>query len=1404
MSNNNYDSGDFRFTPPIIPNTKLAGQKNVLTYQNAPRTTETAQTNGGPNDNEYHNLSYRRSLNGFTSGPYSADKINPLGFPITQRADENPYFLFMGKFSSNSQGIQNTDPVQVGHVDISGIQLNQQPSNIYNIPDVPKPYTLIQSNNSGGFYPNDYYKAGSKNSNLKIVYDASSCPVNWRMFGPIRDKVLEITENGGPGPIGEQGPTGVQGSTGGPGPIGEQGPPGNTSLKTGLYDISNNGSFIFVPNPSKRDISGIYFDTNSFDISFNPTINPSAYVSVKGVTGSGTGTDLSFNKYFFKQPEMPMDCSCVLITSPLKIKITFDKPFNRSSGTTNRKEGKRYFYKNQQNNGFVENWLPEFTELVLDISGGPNSRKFCKDICGNFVHTGGVGQNSQAFALLSANNTVIELRGTNNPNQQGITDQWNGGGNQYSGPNGLKTTIINGFTPLNNSGSYAGGSGGQNLIQTANTYDIAIYYRNNSLINTIVPQNDLYYNNHNVCLFKNVVLGQPGILPIPSSLRFWTNSGRTYFGGTGPINKDVTLSIPWNNTGIVKVGYDCSFSFISNSGNTSGQQRVQVNGINKLGLSYNNLDISYNINTASQSPFQPLNMTGIPDTRQYWPHPSTNINDGIPTGSYDYIKVIDELTGVQSGKQHPEYKYIGTNYSGVNDTSPIQYVSGTDATKVIPILSRVNCNLTGSIDYNNVMTVANTGWCNVDISNNGSVSSSNISSTNCRERQTLTDRSVYFVPTGENLYINTGNGTFKQSANHGQPKNNPTDQTWSELVEVESLIGTKGKNSLLGKVELEISNVSTSFPTGTIDSDVYGWDNNEVLTWTNNPINGAQEVDTSYKLKFDKSASFDVAETDPLTNYSDKRGYYLGFDIENVSVELDLTGTTYTDVAGLGYNPYILKLKHIQERYGAAVSLTNTKEFEFYTGIEPSKPITISNISETTNQNSSALQYWFGIKRLPAPSSNNSINGDLELILQFYLNDVNPHWIPPVSQFNGTLVKAEFVYDPNGTKTAIELNNNNSNDIKWSDDCVRSNQYTDISFNKTIGQPTNNFPSSFYVELHEGKKALTGTKQNGDGKYSRSLTDATPPKPLFGIKDNKIEYSNNVKLIPTSFTDSSVNNSNFKFNGQELFFDYTWPVTTSDLPVSLHSIINTNVELLQLASLATSSIWGKATPLCELPDLSSSSPYNTTYSHTTVLLDNQAMWCNKSFVGGNFAAGVDNPYINYGSNYFDQGVIDYSGNNTSGNSINLGPITNVDAAQFPTSVSVSQTGIKWILLSLKSPFLGANAGDITVELAHNNVPLVLATDYVLFYCEYRPGSYTVNGSTNNYSTWLNAISNSVPASSAIQSISIANTSGGSNGCWRSGGTTTAPILADLKINAINKYILIGLFKKKKVDEIKIT
>ena len=642
MSNNNFDSGDFRYTPPIIQNTNMAGQKNLLTYQSAPRNTEQAQTTAGPNDNQYFNLSYRRSLNSSIGGPYNRNKINPIGFQVTQRAEENPYFLFMGKFATNSQLIQNTDPNQVGHVDISGMTINQQPSNIYNIPDVPKPYTLIQSNEITGFYPNDYYKSGSQNSNFKIVYDASGCPVNWRIFGPIQQKVIDLSNgvlnaglydislngdfdisdnpmhrkvndvyfditnfdvsfnpqvldpSGAPrafyrlqdnifinnnvnvgndvnvsnnlnvignsdmsgnllihgnllvkgektelrvnivdvsdnnislnsnngnwnslpasgggmtilddGPIDEHqffwtGAPGTEGfwSTGvadlstnflfvdnidvseniilngnggniyqipdTPVDISINGIPydasycpvnwnvfqnlsdtvnnlafnANSIIDSGLFEYDNNGQHLLVNNPQPRDVSGIFFDTESFDISFNIAgTSNTAFVSLKpgtgggGTGGGGTGTDISFNDYFFKQPGMPLNCNCVLETGPpLQLKITWDKPFNRLSGTTNQKQGKRYFYKeNQLTNNFVENWLPEFTELVLDISGGPTNRKFCKDASGNFVHKNGVNPgSSEAFALLSANNTTIQLQGNGSgiPGNNTVTNQW--------------------------------------------------------------------------------------------------------------------------------------------------------------------------------------------------------------------------------------------------------------------------------------------------------------------------------------------------------------------------------------------------------------------------------------------------------------------------------------------------------------------------------------------------------------------------------------------------------------------------------------------------------------------------------------------------------------------------------------------------------------------------------------------------------------------------------------------------------------------------------------------------------------------------------------------------------------------------------------------------------------------
>ena len=150
------------------------------------------------------------------------------------------------------------------------------------------------------------------------------------------------------------------------------------------------------------------------------------------------------------------------------------------------------------------------------------------------------------------------------------------------------------------------------------------------------------------------------------------------------------------------------------------------------------MDISYNLDTTQPTPYPPKNLTGTPDTRQYWPHSSTSATNGTPTSAYDYIKIIDELSGVPagSGKQHPEYKYEGTNYNGLNSTLPLTQRSGIGATKVIPILDRQDCNLTYNSDYESAMTNATSGWYQVDLSNNGTVtnSNSNFQPTSCRKR----------------------------------------------------------------------------------------------------------------------------------------------------------------------------------------------------------------------------------------------------------------------------------------------------------------------------------------------------------------------------------------------------------------------------------------------------------------------------------------------------------------------------------------------------------------------------------------------------------------------------------------------------------------------------------------------
>ena len=210
----NTNDGHVKATPRLPPRTANIGeglvagnQNDILTFETAPRQSEKVEgqqaiTNASGSEN---NLSYHfpSNSNTNTSSGYTGVEVDPVNVNTSntqynERPEANPYFLFFGKFSSTL--VQNMKPNLVGHYDISGSFSNQQPSNIYNIPDIPKDYTMFKSAmtsyNTGNNEPLNEQNIMDEFTTDKIIYDASSCPVNWRVFGPIRDKVIDLTENG--------------------------------------------------------------------------------------------------------------------------------------------------------------------------------------------------------------------------------------------------------------------------------------------------------------------------------------------------------------------------------------------------------------------------------------------------------------------------------------------------------------------------------------------------------------------------------------------------------------------------------------------------------------------------------------------------------------------------------------------------------------------------------------------------------------------------------------------------------------------------------------------------------------------------------------------------------------------------------------------------------------------------------------------------------------------------------------------------------------------------------------------------------------------------------------------------------------------------------------------------------
>ena len=255
------------------------------------------------------------------------------------------------------------------------------------------------------------------------------------------------------------------------------------------------------------------------------------------------------------------------------------------------------------------------------------------------------------------------------------------------------------------------------------------------------------------------------------------------------------------------------------------------------------------------------------------------------------------------------------------------------------------------------------------------------------------------------------------------------------------MIGALG-TSLLGQVKLLVESgggsTNASF-TSIRDSrpnnlDIYGWDT--TLSYDPNNIPQTLTVNAGgQNYTFSVSDAFDIAEDENTllipTNFSNKKGYYLGFDISNVELEADITDYTlsrnlYKDSAlYTDYGEFRVRLNNvIKKRAGTDSSLFSSITFRMMDASWIGD-INCASVKTNGHYNSVAFESWFGIRRLPAEGTSNSgtdrgqFGGQqCELQLDVSLNNIHTWWIPPaiqVSSFTGgspsrdNIFEAEFV-----------------------------------------------------------------------------------------------------------------------------------------------------------------------------------------------------------------------------------------------------------------------------------------------------------------------------------------------------------------------------------------------------------
>lgn len=418
------------------------------------------------------------------------------------------------------------------------------------------------------------------------------------------------------------------------------------------------------------------------------------------------------------------------------------------------------------------------------------------------------------------------------------------------------------------------------------------------------------------------------------------------------------------------------------------------------------------------------------------------------------------------------------------------------------------------------------------------------------------------------------------------------------------------------------------------------------------------------------------------------RGWYLGVDVSNIIVK-NINLTNYPDISNNSYNDWEITLT--QEFSGTQIN--QEISYPLRIGAVHTQSVTLTNYTKT-NPLPVLTTDFFGLGR----PQNNIV---ASFTVTGLLSNLYTTWRP-----SNTIMTGDLLYASANSGTS-------------------GNQFDSYVEAWPITNPST-------VNLSEILEITKSDIQASAYNYSRDR-NFTPQFFITG------EYTNNVTLSPSNI---SANTLDISFNGNPLWWDYTWVNTSSNPPgtwTSGSGNISFSSEFMNVGVGLYPTVNGGGT----------TDPF-VVYSHQNAITSNMMMWANGAFRAGQGGGQTtDNPFIDYTQYYEDpntpvnqENYLTYS---TSGFTIGTISYTQSSVNIYYDGTSSqptwqTTTNAKTMVIRTDNPIDTGLGGTnhVKILIKDGSSTLVLGSDYFLQVLEEYTGSgsapYPLISGVNAYFT----------------------------------------------------------------------